>query len=451
MTKDLIIDNNLIVIGLLVLAGIVLILWWLISHFKSSKNLLQQTLLTQLADGRQQQMQQLAEMQNTLAERINTLQSTQERRIGELIIQLSEKLNESNETLHKGFNKNRESFDARQLEALKTQQENLTQGMGEVRKQVTEALIHNGNELGKKVDSLTRSTDERLKEISGQVDKRLNEGFEKTTATFTDVIKRLALIDEAQKKITELSGNVVSLQEVLADKRSRGAFGEVQLASLVRNVMPESSFSFQHTLTNSTRVDCMLFLPEPSGDIGIDSKFPLESYRKMTDIDIGDADRVVAEKQFRKDIKKHITDIADKYIIQGETSDGAVMFIPAEAIFAEIHAHYYELVEEAQRARVWLVSPTTLMAVLTTARAVLKDSATRKQVHLIQDHLVALSKDFSRFQSRMDNLSKHIEQASKDVGEVHTSARKISSRFEKIEKVEMVDEEVEQLLSHKGD
>ena len=195
----------------------------------------------------------------------------------------------------------------------------------------------------------------------------------------------------------------------------------------------------------------MLFLPEPSGDIGIDSKFPLESYRKLTDLEIGEADRLIAEKQFKKDIKKHIYDIADKYILQGETSDGAVMFIPAEAIFAEIHAHNYELVEEAQRARVWIVSPTTLMAVLTTARAVLKDSATRKQVHLIQDHLVALSKDFSRFQTRMDNLSKHIEMASKDVDEVNTSARKISSRFEKIENVEMIDEEVEQLLSKESE
>jgi len=443
--------NNLIIIGLLVAAGFVIILWWLISQFRATRVELQQSLLTQLSDGRQQQLQQLSEMQNTLAERINELQSSQERRIGELSNQLSEKLNLSNEVLQKGLNKHRESFDARQLEALKTQQENLTQGMGEVRRQVTEALQHNGNELGKKVDSLTRSTDERLKEISGQVDKRLNEGFEKTTATFTDVIKRLALIDEAQKKITELSGNVVSLQEVLADKRSRGAFGEVQLASLVRNVMPENSFSFQHTLSNSTRVDCMLFLPEPSGDIGIDSKFPLESFRKMTDLDTAEADRQNAEKQFRKDIKKHINDIAEKYIISGETSDGAVMFIPAEAIFAEIHAHYYDLVEEAQRARVWLVSPTTLMAVLTTARAVLKDSATRKQVHLIQDHLVALSKDFSRFQARMDNLSRHIEQASKDVDEVNTSARKISSRFEKIEKVEMIDEEIEHLITHKSE
>jgi len=323
--------------------------------------------------------------------------------------------------------------------------------MSEVRKQVTDALGRYGDDLGKRVEVLTETTDNRLKDISGQVEKRLSEGFEKTTATFADVVKRLALIDEAQKKITELSGNVVSLQEVLADKRSRGAFGEVQLSALVRNVMPENSFEFQYTLPNSTRVDCMSFLPEPSGNIAIDSKFPLESYRRITDLNTGNADRQVAERQFKQDIRKHIKDIAEKYIIQGTTSDGAVMFIPAEAVFAEIHAHYYELVEEAQRAKVWIVSPTTLMAVLTTARAVLKDSATRQQVHIIQDHLMALSKDFARFQTRMNKLSIHIQQANKDVEEVSTSARKISSRFEKIEKVEMLDETPVTLLAHDDD
>jgi len=439
--------NDTLILGGVLLAGILILILWIKLQLNALKEPLQQLMLESFAENKQQQLMQLVDMQNKLTERVSELQNAQERRMGELSNHLSDRLNMSNEILQAGLNKHRESFDARQLEALKTQQENLTQGMSEVRKQVTEALVQNGNELGKRVDALTRSTDERLKEISGQVDKRLNEGFEKTTATFTDVVKRLALIDEAQKKITELSGSVVSLQEVLADKRSRGAFGEVQLASLVRNVMPENSFSFQHTLTNSTRVDCMLFLPQPSGDIGIDSKFPLESYKRMTDIEVSGTDRQMAEKQFKKDIKKHISDIAKKYIIPGETADGAVMFIPAEAIFAEIHSHHYELVEEAQRACVWLVSPTTLMAVLTTARAVLKDSATRKQVHLIQDHLVALSKDFSRFQTRMDNLSRHIEQASKDVDEVNTSAKKISSRFEKIERVEMLGDAAEALLS----
>ena len=166
----------------------------------------------------------------------------------------------------------------------------------------------------------------------------------------------------------------------------------------------------------------------------------------MMDPDSPQTERVAAQRQFKQDIKKHINDIADKYIIPGETSDGALMFIPAEAVFAEIHAHHPDLVEESQRRRVWMVSPTTMMAVLTTARAVLKDSATRKQVHLIQEHLVRLATDFDRFRKRMDNLSKHIQQANKDVEEVNTSARKITSRFEKIEKVELQDEDDIEML-----
>jgi len=254
------------------------------------------------------------------------------------------------------------------------------------------------------------------------------------------VLKRLALIDDAQKKITELSSNVVSLQEILNDKRSRGAFGEIQLQSLVSNIMPDSHYTMQQTLSNDKIADCVLSLPEPTGNIAIDAKFPLESYKKMMDISVADVDRKAAAKQFARDIKKHINDISDKYIIPPETADGAVMFIPAESVFAEIHGHYPELVEHAYQQKVWLVSPTTLMAILTTASAVIKDEQTRKQVHIIKEHLAALGKDFVRFQGRMDSLSKHIGQVSKDVEQVHTSARKISSRFDKIERVELVEE-----------
>jgi len=230
---------------------------------------------------------------------------------------------------------------------------------------------------------------------------------------------------------------------VLSDKRSRGAYGEVQLGALISNMMPENSYALQYTFANGVRADCVLFLPEPTGTICIDSKFPLESYQRMTDTTLGEADRKAAEQQFRQDIKKHIKDISSKYIIAGETSDGAVMFIPAEAVFAEIHGHYPELVEEAQRARVWLASPTTMMAVLTTSRAVLKDAATRKQVHIIQEHLVYLAKDFDRFQSRMDKLASHIDQANRDVADVNKSAKKISSRFTKIEQVELDDKNLD--------
>lgn len=328
-------------------------------------------------------------------------------------------------------------FEQRQTDAIKQINETLHTGTTNTQKQIGETLTRNSDELGKRMEGLTQKTDQRLMEISGQVEKRLAEGFEKTTATFTDIVKRLALIDEAQKKITELSSNVVSLQEVLSDKRSRGAFGEVQLNSLVRNVMPESNFSLQYTLPNGKVADCVLFLPDPTGMIAIDSKFPLESYRSMTDLDKNENERKSAEKQFKQDIQKHINDVAEKYIIAGTTSDGAVMFIPAEAIFAEIQAHHQDLVDKANQARVWMVSPTTLWATLNTARAVLKDAATREQVHIIQEHLSLLSKDFRRFQERMDTLSRHIKQAHDDVEDVNKSARKISTRFEKIERVEL--------------
>lgn len=360
--------------------------------------------------------------------------------LGEGRLAQQEKLGELRESLAQSLVRHREAFDERQLEAMRQQHETLQSGMAEVRKQVAEALTQHAADLGKRVQGLTETTDNRLKEISGQVEKRLNEGFEKTTETFSQVLIHLTRIDEAQKKITELSTNVVSLQEVLSDKRSRGAFGEVQLSALVRNVMPESGFALQHTLSNGRRADCVLYLPDPTGNVVIDAKFPLESYQRMLDDTLAESDRQQAQRQFRVDIKKHMEDIASRYIIPGETADGAVMFIPAEAVFAEIHAHFPDLVEEAFRKRVWLVSPTTMMAILTTARAVLKDAATREQVHIIQDHLRALSKDFDRFKNRMDNLAKHIGQAHQDVSDVNISARKISSRFERIEKVELEEE-----------
>ncbi len=323
------------------------------------------------------------------------------------------------------------------LQTLKILQDTLQQGMQETRLTVKESLNDYASDLGKRVEQLTLTTDARLKEINQQVEKRLAAGFEKTTETFTDVIKRLALIDAAQKKITELSNSVMSLQDILNDKRSRGTFGEVQLSALIRNVIPEQHFSFQHSFSTGKRADCVLFLPEPSGNIAIDAKFPLENFRVMMDLVTSDQDRKHAEQQFKIVIKKHIQDIADKYIVPGETADGAMMFIPAEAVFAEIHGHYPDLVEYAQRAKVWMVSPTTLMAVLTTARAVLKDAATKEQVHIIQRLLHTLSSDFDRFQKRMDNLARHISQAHVDIEEVHTSAKKITQRFEQIEKVEL--------------
>ncbi len=291
--------------------------------------------------------------------------------------------------------------------------------------------------LTETTQTLNTRIDERLGEISGKVNERLDEGFKKTNDTFVSVMSRLATIDEAQKKIDSLTGSVVSLQELLGDKRARGAFGEVQLDSLVRNVMPTSTYEMQATLSNGTRADCVLKLPEPNGKIAIDSKFPLENYHGMFAPDSNDLERAAAQKRFRQDLRRHVDAICSKYIIAGETSNGAVMFIPAEAVFAEIHAHHAEVVEYAMTHCVWIVSPTTLMAVLNTARAVLKDVETRRHVHVIKECISKLASDFTRFDERMRDLARHIKQAHDDVDKVQISSNKITQRFAQIEAVEL--------------
>jgi DNA recombination protein RmuC len=288
-------------------------------------------------------------------------------------------------------------------------------------------------QLSRSIEALTHSVDGRLQTLAGQVNERLDEGFRKTNDTFASVMSRLATIDEAQKKIDGLTTNVVSLQELLGDKKARGAFGEVQLEALVRNALPPDAFEFQATLPNNTRVDCVLKLPEPTGMVAVDAKFPLENYHRMFDSSLAELDRKGAQTAFRADVRRHVDAIAGKYILPGVTSDGAMMFLPAEAVFAELHAYHPEVIAYAQGKRVWIVSPTTLMAVLNTARAVLKDVETRKQIHVIQDALGKLAKDFHRFDERMNALARHIDQASKDVQDVQTSSRKISAHFQKIE------------------
>ncbi|KTD22366.1 DNA recombination protein RmuC [Legionella londiniensis] len=315
--------------------------------------------------------------------------------------------------------------------------ETMQRQMTDVREQINHSFKQHANALSSHLHALTEEIRNHLQALTQQVNHRLTEGFEKTSTTFTDVVRRLTIIDEAQKKITELSTHVVSLQDVLVDKRARGAFGEVQLSTLIANVLPKTHYAMQYTLSNQKRADCILFLPEPTGNVVIDAKFPLETYQKLMNADISVTEKKSLQQQFRQDLQKHIKDIAEKYIVPNETSDGAVMFLPAEAIFAEVHANYPEIVSLAQRLKVWIVSPSTLMAVLTTAKAVLKDDATRKQVHIIQKHLHSLADDFQRFEKRMDKLSKHIDLAHQDVSEVNTSAKKITQRFQKIESVDL--------------
>ena len=348
-----------------------------------------------------------------------------------------------------------------QAERLAETRETVTGHFGQFQTAMLEKLIEQGRaeqsllqdtlkgmtaHFNERVQQLSQTVDGRLNEISGKVAERLDEGFKKTNETFTSVMSRLAVIDEAQKKIEGLASNVVSLQEILGDKRSRGAFGEVQLEALVRNILPPDAYAFQHTLKGGQRADCALVLPEPTGTVCVDAKFPLENYSRMFDDSLAPAERDAARRQFKTDVKKHVDDIAAKYIVEGETSDGAVMFLPAEAVFAEIHAYHPELVEHAQKKHVWITSPTTLMAVLNTARAVIRDSETRRMAHVIKDELGKLAKDFARFDERMKKLATHIELASKDVGEVRISSDKISRRFQQIERVELDHPEHVQLI-----
>jgi len=292
----------------------------------------------------------------------------------------------------------------------------------------------NLNETGEKLNA---KIDGRLDQISTRVNERLDEGFKKTNETFVNVMQRLATIDEAQKKIDTLTGSVVSLQELLGNKQSRGAFGEVQLEALVRNVMPPAAFELQYTLSNGARVDCVLRLPDPTGLVCVDSKFPLTNYHRMFEPEVNEVDRSLAQRQFRADVRKHIDDIATKYILPNETSDGAVMFVPAEAVFAEIHAYHAEVVDYANQKRVWIVSPTTLMAVLNTARAVLKDVETRKQIHVIKEALARLAVEFGRFDERLRDLARHVRQAHEDVEKIQVTGGKISQQFQRIESAEL--------------
>jgi DNA recombination protein RmuC len=319
---------------------------------------------------------------------------------------------------------------SQELQATRDAMNNLKLAQTENLSQNREALLE---KLNLTFEALNKTVESRLDLISGKVTERLDEGFKKTNETFANVMARLATIDEAQKKIDGLTTNMVSLQELLGDKRSRGAFGEVQLEGLVRNLLPESAFEFQYTFSNKTRVDCVLKLPEPTGLVAVDSKFPLENYEGMF---FEGAERI-SSTVFKTGVKRHVDDIASKYIIPNETSDGAVMFIPAEAVFAEIHAHHRDVVDYAQAKRVWIVSPTTLMAVLNTARAVLKDTETRKQVHIIQDELGKLGKDFSLFDARMKKLADHIRLAHEDAEKVQITSHKITRRFAQIERVEL--------------
>lgn len=296
--------------------------------------------------------------------------------------------------------------------------------------------------LNTDVNKLVETVRLELDRMNSKVEDKLKEGFTQTNKTFNDLLIRLTKIDEAQKKIDELSSEIVSLQNVLTDKKTRGIFGEVQLNQILIAAFGENNrklYDTQYKLSNGLVVDAVLLAPDPLGMISIDSKFPLENYKRMVDITLTIEERKIAERDFETNVRKHIDDIADKYIIVNETSKQAVMFIPAEAIFAQIHAYHDKLLDYAQKRQVWFASPTTLMAMLTTIQVVVKNMEQAKHAKVIQENLHALSEDFGRYRTRWDSLAKHIDTVSKDVKEIHTTTAKIGNRFESIAKVDLLE------------
>lgn len=309
-----------------------------------------------------------------------------------------------------------------------------------IRQQLLRHSTQVTEELQRDFEKLNERIEVNLMRINDKVNERLDQSFNKTNETFQNILVRLAKIDEAQKKIENLSTDIVSLQTLLTDKKSRGTYGEVQLYQILASVFGEKNdrlYQTQYKLSNATIVDAILFAPEPLGNLPIDSKFPLENYQRMMDRTLMDVECQIATKQFKHDVKKHIDDIANKYITPKETSDQAILFLPAEAIFAEINAYHIDLIEYAQQKRVWLVSPTTLMSTLTTIQVILNNLERDQHALVIQQELNKLGEEFRRYKDRWDKLSRHIDSVSKDVKEIHITTEKIGTRFDAISNVEL--------------
>ena len=309
----------------------------------------------------------------------------------------------------------------------------LAKEIGEFKNNLNSVLNNDFNKLSDTINN-------RLIKINEMVNSRIDENFEKTNKTFTNVLERLSKIDEAQKKIDILSTDIVSLQSVLTDKKSRGIFGEVNLKYILSSIFGEKNdmiYSMQHTLPNNTIVDCILYAPEPLGIICIDSKFPLENYQAMVDKNKSIIERNNSEKLFKNDFKKHIDAISDKYIIDGVTTNQAILFLPAEAIFAEVNAYHRDILEYSYKKRVWITSPTTLISTLSIIQMIIKNMQRDKYTSIIHEELNKLGIEFKRYKERWDKLSRSIQTVNLDIENIHKTTDKISKRFISINQVEL--------------
>lgn len=333
-------------------------------------------------------------------------------------------------------NNNKDNLDM--IERLSRFEVNITKEIGDFKSDL-------GKEITLDFSKINNELEARLDNINKKVHERIDQNFEKTNKTFTDVIARLSKIDEAQKKIDNLSMDIISLENVLTDKKTRGIFGEVNLNNILANVFGDKNdklYKIQYHMINDTIADSVIFAPDPLGLIAIDSKFPLENYRVMVDKEEDDLTRKMAFKQFKVDVKKHIDAISSKYIIEGVTASYAMMFIPAEAIFAEINAYHADIVDYAYKKRVWLVSPTTLISTLTMILMVIQNMERDKYANIIHDELNKLGIEFSRFKERFDKLSRSIQTVNKDVENFQITTDKIKRKFDSISNVEVHDTEL---------
>lgn len=325
---------------------------------------------------------------------------------------------------------------------------NITERLGKLEtttiKELSTFKIDMMKNMTEDFDRMNEMLEYRLTMMNERVNERLDENFSKTNRTFTNILERLSKIDEAQKKIDNLSTDIVSLQSILTDKKTRGIFGEVNLNHILINIFGENNnriYQTQYNFPNNTIADAVIFAPKPLGTIAVDSKFPLENYRIMVDRTKTRTERELAEKQFKLDVKKHIDAIANKYIIPNITSTQAIMFLPAEAIFAEINAYHTDLIEYANRRRVWLTSPTTLMSTLTVIQVLLKNIERDKYSSIIHEELNKLGLEFARYKERWNKLSRSIDAVNKDVENISITTDKITKRFETISSVNIKDKE----------
>ncbi len=326
----------------------------------------------------------------------------------------------------------------------KTNNNDLTERLGHfeanINKEIGDFKYNFTKELLADFEKLNERIEKKLSLISDVVNERLDKNFDKSNKTFMSVLERLTKIDEAQKKIDSLSSEIVSLQSVLTDKKTRGTFGEVNLEYILNNAFGSKTsgiYETQHKFSNGYIVDCLLYAPSPLGTIAIDSKFPLENYQKMTDKTKTKEERIMAEKLFVNDVKKHILDISEKYIIPGETTEEAIMFLPAEAIFAEINAYHPELLQFAYNKKVWITGPTTLISTLSIISMIIKNMERDKYAKVIHEELNKLSIEFTRYKERWDKLSRSVKSVNQSIEDLHTTSEKIQKRFESINGVEI--------------